>query len=252
MVLTFWDAQEFSLLILLIFVKLLLVIIPVFIAVAFYTLLERKILRIVGFRLGPNKVSIGGILQPLGDAAKLFNKEINNLSNYRYVYHYLRAFLMIMSRILLWNLIFTEPSPLGLKSRILNLILILTLNRVASIIAGWRTFRKFSLIGSLRTVAQLISYEASLYMCLFFVVLIYCTFRSYHYHFNSIPLFFLLVPFCFYIWIPSFLAELNRTPYDFSEGERESWLVGLTLNLVRGASPSFSFLSIQTLFFFAS
>lgn len=229
MVTTFWDSLK-GVLAVLLSLKFILVVLPVFIRVAFFTLLERKILRIVGFRLGPNKVRVLGILQPVGDAFKLFNKEINNLSNYGSFFHYLRALLSIIRAILLWNLASSEPSPLGLKSSILSLILILGVNRIGSILAGWRTFRKFSLIGSLRTVAQLISYEASLYMCFFFFIFIYASFGITRYHFSPILLLSFTLPFCFYIWVPSFLAELNRTPYDFSEGERE---------LVRGFNTEF-------------
>lgn len=204
-------------------------LIPILICVAFLTLLERKILRIVGSRLGPNKVSWGGILQPLGDAAKLINKQINSLSNFSIFFYYASSFSLLFSRFIIFSFFFREPSQISYKFRILNFLLLLSLNSFNSVLSGWRTFGKFSLIGRIRTVTQLISYEASLFLCLFFFFLLYRKFDFRFLQENSLVV-SILIPYCFFIWIPTFLAELNRTPYDFSEGESE---------LVRGFNTEF-------------
>lgn len=194
---------------------------------------------IVGRRVGPNKVSIGGFLQPLGDALKLSNKQVNVLSNSSSFFYYIRAMIILLSSFLLWLILFSEPSPLSIKYGIIIFIIILGINSLNSILAGWRTISKFSLIGSLRTVAQLISYESVLYLCIFFCLIIYSTFSFNLIEFYPIPTLLLIFPFCWYIWIPSFLAELNRTPYDFSEGERE---------LVRGFNTEFGSKSFTLIF----
>lgn len=188
---------------------------------AFLTLLERKLLGIVGLRLGPNKVSVLGILQPIADAGKLANKQVNMISNFSFFFYYIRALFILSGSIYLWETIGTEPSVVSVKFRILMIIIILGLNSLNSIVCGWRTFRKYSLLGSVRTLAQLISYEGVLYLCLFFLVFFCCSFNIYTNNFHMAPVILLVIPYCFYIWFPSILAELNRTPYDFSEGERE-------------------------------
>lgn len=214
----------------LIFFNFLVLIVPALIAVAFLTLLERKILGVIGFRLGPYKVRVGGFLQPLGDAVKLSNKAYNFLYNISFWYYYLRGVLIIFCSLFLWLTVFSEPAPVSIKYTLLIVLVVLGFNSFNSIFSGWRTLRKYTLIGSMRTVAQLISYEAVLYLCFLFYVFCYFSFNLFTINFFLFNFFFIVTPFLFYIWIPSLLAELNRTPYDFSEGERE---------LVRGFNTEF-------------
>lgn len=195
--------------------------VPALIGVAFLTLLERKVLRIVGFRLGPNKVSFYGIFQPLADAFKLANKRVNLLNNFSFFFYYLSSFFILLMSISLFSCFFVFPSPVFLKYSILIFFFALGFNRFNSILCGWRSFRKFSLIGSIRTVSQLISYEAVLYICFFILVISFSRFRFSSMLYMNLSLLFIFAIPVFYIWIPTFLAELNRTPYDFSEGERE-------------------------------
>lgn len=202
-------------------IKILLVVVPPLLCVAFFTLLERKILRIVGFRLGPNKVSFMGILQPIGDALKLANKRVNCLSSFSVFFYYISTFIIILISLLLFLCLNVRPSYFILKFSFLIFLLILGFNSLNSIFSGWRAYRKYSLIGRIRTVAQLVSYEAVLYLCLFFFILLFNSFDVRRISFfNPLFIFILVLP-CFYLWIPTMLAELNRTPYDFSEGERE-------------------------------
>nr|YP_009228531.1 NADH dehydrogenase subunit 1 [Epitrimerus sabinae]ALK03794.1 NADH dehydrogenase subunit 1 [Epitrimerus sabinae] len=200
------------------FTNFLLFLIPLLISVAFLTLMERKLLSIVGFRLGPNKVSIYGFLQPISDAFKLMNKEANLLSNFSFFFYYMGAFGMLTMALLVWG---SVVDLVSFKHSILIFMLILGLNSMLCIFCGWSTFSKYPLLGSLRTVAQLISYESLLYLCLFFFLCFFYTFNVYSIKLDSLFLFSFLAPICFYVWLPSMLAELNRTPYDFSEGESE-------------------------------
>lgn len=195
--------------------------VPILLSVAFLTLLERKVLRLIGLRVGPNKVRIGGLLQPISDAVKLSNKGINPLSNSSFLFYYISSSLLLAFSISLVGCLFTNPSPISLKYSVLLFFLILGFNSFNSILRGWRTFGKYSLIGRIRTVSQLISYEAVLYICLFPFLLIFSSFDFSSFCFYPLSYSFLFLVPCFYVWFPSFLAELNRTPYDFSEGESE-------------------------------
>lgn len=222
-------------------VKFLLVVVPGLVSVAFLTLLERKVLRIVGFRLGPNKVSFLGFLQPVRDALKLRNKSLNYLSNFSFLFYYISSCFMFSISVFVYSSLFSSPSPTFLKYRLIFFFIFLAFNSLNSILTGWRTFSKFSLIGSIRTVSQLISYEVSLYLCFFFLVRFFGSFdRGFFFKREKVFFAILILP-CLYIWVPSVLAELNRTPFDFSEGERE---------LVRGFNTEFGS-SCFTLIFLA-
>lgn len=206
---------------------------------AFITLLERKILGIVGSRPGPNKTSFYGILQPISDALKLSNKQCNRIRNKAHFFYYLSSGLMLFSSLILWTSVFSTPALSSWKFPVLLVLLALAFNSLNSILSGWRTFRKYSLIGRMRTVSQLISYEAVLYIVLFFILFSYMEFNFHDIRLNSLTPLGFLSPLALFIWLPSMLAELNRTPYDFSEGERE---------LVRGFNTEFGSGSFTLIF----
>lgn len=201
--------------------RFIFVVFPLLISVAFLTLLERKLLRLVGLRLGPNKVSTGGFFQPITDAIKLSNKRVNLLSNFSVVFYISSSSFILILRLVLISCLCIFPSPVSFKYSILFFFLVLGFNSFNSMLGGWRTFGKYPLIGRLRTVSQLISYEAVLYVCLFSLVIVSSSFDFCSFRFLSIFGFGVLVIPCLFVWVPTFLAELNRTPFDFSEGERE-------------------------------
>lgn len=196
-------------------------ILPILLSVAFITLMERKVLSLIGFRIGPNKVSFFGVFQPVADAVKLSNKSVNYLYNFSFFFYYLSSIFIILISIIIWLNYPSNPLIFNLKYSILIIILILGFNSFNSILSGWRIFGKFSLIGRIRRVAQLISYEVVIYLCLFFFIVLIRCFRFSLFRFFNYLFLIIVIPYCFYIWLPSVLAELNRTPYDFSEGERE-------------------------------
>lgn len=118
------------------FFKYLLLIIPALISVAFFTLLERKVLSLVGFRLGPNKVSFFGILQPLADAFKLGNKSINVLTNFNFLFYYISSSFILIMTLSLFSCFFIFPSSVSLKFSILFFFVLLGFNSLNSIVRG--------------------------------------------------------------------------------------------------------------------
>lgn len=192
----------------------------VILGVAFYTVLERKVLRYAQTRKGPNKVGIIGIAQPLADALKLFLKEkvIPHGSN-----QYIFILAPILSLILAVSLWYLYPSSYRYGYVCWGVLLffcITALNVYGTILAGWSSNSKYAFLGALRGAAQTISYEVSLLLLLLFSAFLLITCSWNEAVLNRFPVFLLLVPIIL-VWFTSRVAETNRAPFDFAEGESE-------------------------------
>lgn len=196
----------------------MLIVVLVLVNVAFITLLERKVLSYSQLRLGPNKPAFIGVVQPMADAIKLFsNKTIIPLLT-RHLFNLIPFFSLILVFII-WSLIPSRWFTLSFSFRILILLVIIRVTVYPVLLAGWASNRKFSSLGAVRNVAQTISYEIALALLISVMILNFRIIRTSENLKNVINL--TAIPRLLVIWLIVALAETNRTPFDFAEGERE-------------------------------
>lgn len=204
--------------------KILSLIIPLLIAVAYFTIAERKIMGAIQRRRGPNVVGFIGLLQPLADGLKLFVKETTLPTNAN-----TGLFLMAPSLAFILSLISWAVVPLSegvvicdLNLGIIYLLAISSLNVYSILFAGWSSNSKYAYLGALRSAAQMISYEISIGFTLLNVVICAGSFNLSTIVLMQQKVWFIFPLFpVFIIFCISMLAETNRHPFDLPEAEAE-------------------------------
>ena len=219
------------------FVSWLIQCLLIIASVAFYTLFERKAIGLFHTRVGPNKVSFIGLVQPLLDALKLFTKQnLVPLRANKFVYA-LAPQIGLFLALFVW---LTLPNLYLIVSINYSIVLFFCVGSVivfSVLLSGWASNSKYSLIGSLRSVAQSISYESVFRTLIVILMILMLSYSIRSLFTQSSILFLLFLP----VWVICTLAEGHRAPFDFSESESE--LVSGFNTEYAGANFAFIFLA---------
>nr|AKS04191.1 NADH dehydrogenase subunit 1 [Parasagitta elegans] len=195
----------------------LITIILIMVGVAFFTLLERKVLGYIHLRKGPNKPGSAGVFVPFADAIKLFTKELNypNLSN-KFLFICVSVLIMCVP-MLLWYVMPLYSMSSELKLMMIFVIAVSSVGVYGTLGAGWSSNSKYSMMGSVRAVAQTISYEVSMTVVILLSVYYFYYDMSMYKQLSCVSWNWV----AFLLFSVSVLAEANRSPFDFAEGESE-------------------------------
>nr|QGZ09982.1 NADH dehydrogenase subunit 1 [Eisenia nordenskioldi pallida] len=201
------------------FTSILMSMVLALLAMAFYTLMERKFLGYFHLRKGPNKVGIMGLPQPFADAIKLFVKEQANPSPSNQMPFLLAPTMGLILSLMLWVIYPHSHQSFFLQFSVLYFLCVSSMNVYTTFLAGWSSNSKYALLGALRGVAQTISYEVSMSLILLSALILLSTMDFTKMTMTSwVAL--MIIPL-FTLWFITNLAETNRTPFDFAEGESE-------------------------------
>ncbi len=210
-----------------IIIKILVIVLPLLLCVAYLTFAERKVIGYIQVRIGPNRVGIAGLLQPIADLIKLISKEIiipTRSNKYLFVIAPLFALIPALAG---WAVVpFEEGLVLAnIDAGVLYLFALSSLGVYGVLIAGWASNSKYAMLGALRSAAQTVSYEIAMGFALVGVLLaagsmnisdVVHSQQGGIWHWWFLP----LLPLFMVFWIAA-MAETNRAPFDLAEGESE-------------------------------
>ena len=202
----------------------LIIIINILISVAFFTLIERKVLSIFQRRKGPNVVGFAGFLQAFSDGLKLFLKELILPTKINKILYIISPIITLFLSLIIWIVIpFSENIILlDINLGLLYILAISSLNVYGIILAGWTSNSKYSFLGALRSAAQMISYEISIGIIIICIILCVGSLNLTKIIEAQKTIWFIIPLFpLFIMFFISSLAETNRPPFDLPEAEGE-------------------------------
>jgi len=210
-------------------VKIIAIVIPVTLGVAYLTLAERKVIGYMQLRLGPNRVGPKGLFQPFADVLKLLVKEVIVPSGANKFLFIIAPTLSLMPALAAWAVMpFTGSLVLSnIDAGLLYIMAITSMGVYGVIVAGWASNSKYAFLGAMRSAAQIVAYEIVMGFALVCVLMMSGSLNltviveSQRTHlgllgWNLIPLFPMFI-----VYFISAVAETNRAPFDVSEGESE-------------------------------
>ncbi|HBR96062.1 MAG TPA: NADH-quinone oxidoreductase subunit NuoH [Gammaproteobacteria bacterium] len=207
--------------------KILLVVLPLLIAVAYLTYAERKVIGYMHVRIGPNRVGFKGLLQPFADMFKLMTKEIIIPDNSSRFLFFIAPVLALAPALAAWAVIpFAEGwAVTEINAGLLYILAMTSMGVYGVIIAGWASNSKYAFLGAMRSAAQIVSYEIAMGFALVGVLMVSGSLSLSDiiaaqsggvFHWFMVPLFPLFV-----VYFIAGVAETNRAPFDVAEGESE-------------------------------
>lgn len=214
-------------------IKSIILIFILLTGAAYMTLAERKVAARIQARVGPNRVGPGGFLQPLADAIKLLSKEQITPTNARMPLYLIAPMIAVIVAFSTWAVIPIGPSSITVNGDpifriadvnigILLLLAITALGVYGVTLGGWASGNRYSLLGAMRSGAQMLSYELSMGLSILGVVLLAGSLSLVDIVHAQIPVWFIILqPIGFIIYLISGMAETNRAPFDLPEAEQE-------------------------------